>query len=177
MNTSKKQPSRKALNLVVDGVIFTGFLIATAPHFTGESIHEWLGLAFGAGIVTHLLLHWQWIVQTTKRIFSKLPRATRVNHALNILLFIAMVVIVFTGLMISKVAMPALGITLAGAGAWKSIHSLATDVAVAIVGLHVALHWQWVVNSLKRYIATPIADRVRALRSPRPVRQTLTPHA
>jgi hypothetical protein len=54
-------------NLIVDTAIFAGFLLATDPHATGQTIHEWLGLAFGAGILTHLLLHWKWIVSTIKR--------------------------------------------------------------------------------------------------------------
>lgn len=112
MDTQVKQvnkPNRSKVNLVVDIVIFVAFLIATAPHFTGIAIHEWLGLAFGAAIVTHLLLHWQWIVETTKRIFSKLPGKTRLNYALNILLFIDVTLIAFTGIMISKSALPTRG--------------------------------------------------------------------
>lgn len=112
MDTQVKQvnkPNRSKVNLVVDIVIFLAFLIATAPHFTGIAIHEWLGLAFGAAIVTHLLLHWQWIVETTKRIFSKLPGKTRLNYALNILLFIDVTLIAFTGIMISKSALPTRG--------------------------------------------------------------------
>ena len=54
-------------NLIVDTTIFTAFLFATDPRATGQSIHEWLGLALGAGIITHLLLHWKWIVNVMKR--------------------------------------------------------------------------------------------------------------
>ena len=54
-------------NLIVDATIFIGFLLATDPRATGQTIHEWLGVAFGAGILTHLLLHWKWIVSTIKR--------------------------------------------------------------------------------------------------------------
>jgi len=36
---------------------FLAFLVAMAPRFSGMAIHEWLGIAFGAAITTHLLLH------------------------------------------------------------------------------------------------------------------------
>jgi hypothetical protein len=67
MKQTKKQLNQTKINLAVDSGIFFGFLIAEAPHFTGMAVHEWLGIAFGAGIITHLLLHWQWIVKAIKR--------------------------------------------------------------------------------------------------------------
>jgi len=40
---------------------------------------------------------------------------------------------------------------------WRWLHNFATDAGVVIVGLHLALHWKWIVNALKRYIVLPIA--------------------
>ena len=72
------------INLLVDGTIFIGFLVAMAPRFSGLAVHEWLGIAFAAAIVTHLLLHWDWIVSVTARIFNKaLQQKQRINYALN----------------------------------------------------------------------------------------------
>jgi hypothetical protein len=61
------QPNRNKTNLIVDSAIFLAFLVAMAPRFSGMAIHEWLGIAFGAAIVTHVLLHWQWVVNMVKR--------------------------------------------------------------------------------------------------------------
>ena len=160
MNNQTNKPNRSKVNLMIDFVIFLGFLIGSAPHFTGMAIHEWLGLAFGAGIVTHLLLHWQWVVETSKRIFSKLPGKTRINYILNIALFIAVTLIAFTGVMISETALPALGITLSENHAWTMVHKLSADISVFLIGLHVALHWQWIVDAARRYIVAPISSRV-----------------
>ena len=96
-------------NLLVDTAIFAGFLLATDPHATGQTIHEWLGIAFGAAIITHLLLHWKWIVSVVRRFFSKLPGQVRINALLNSLLFIAMTLIIFSGIMISKVVLSTFG--------------------------------------------------------------------
>lgn len=59
MTQQKKQLNQTKVNLAIDGGIFAGFLVAEAPHFTGMAVHEWLGIAFGAAIMAHLLLHWQ----------------------------------------------------------------------------------------------------------------------
>lgn len=146
-------------NLLVDTTIFVGFLLATDPHATGQTVHEWLGVAFGAGIITHLLLHWKWIVSVVKRFFIRLPGQVRINAILNSLLFIAMTLIVFSGLMISKVVLSTFGLTGQHDGIWRVVHTTATNVALIIVALHVTLHWKWVVSTIKRYTWQPIVNR------------------
>jgi hypothetical protein len=146
-------------NLLVDAAIFVGFLLATDPHATGQTIHEWLGIAFGVGIITHLLLHWKWIVNVVRRFFTRLPGQVRINSILNSLLFIAMTLIIFSGVMISKVVLRTFGLTGQHDGIWRVVHSTATNIALIIVGLHVALHWKWIVSTIKRYTWQPIVNR------------------
>jgi cytochrome b len=146
-------------NLLVDTAIFGGFLLATDPHATGQAIHEWLGIAFGATIIVHLLLHWKWIVNVVRRFFSKLPGQVRINSLLNSVLFIAMTLIIFSGLMISKVVLSTFGLTSSHDAIWRWLHTSATNVALIIVGLHVALHWKWIVSTVKRYVWQPLFGR------------------
>lgn len=148
--------NRNKVNLAVDLGIFGAVLLALQPHLTGVAIHEWLGIAFGAAIVTHLLLHWQWIVEVTKRFFARTSWSARVNYILNSLLFIDVTIIIFTGLMISKAALPSLGLQVDQDFAWRALHGEASDLAVLLVGLHVALHWKWIANTVKRYVIAPL---------------------
>src|SRR5262245_22226883 len=98
MQRAQRQPNRNKVNLIVDSTIFIVLLVVMAPHFTGMAIHEWLGIAFGGSILTHLLLHWQWVVQVTKRFFGKVQWPARINYLLNALLFVDISIIIFTGL-------------------------------------------------------------------------------
>jgi hypothetical protein len=75
------------INLIFDTVIFLGFLVISNPHLTGNTIHEWLGVSFAATIITHLLLHWEWIMKVGKEFFRKLWHQSRLNFAVNILFF------------------------------------------------------------------------------------------
>lgn len=142
--------NRTMVNLAVDIGIFVAFLAATAPRLTGLAIHEWLSLAFGAAILTHLLLHWSWIVGVTRRFFGKVAWSARLNYVLNTLLFIAMTTVIVTGILISEVALPFIGISLERDRLWGSLHRLASDATVLLIGLHVALHWRWIVNATRR---------------------------
>lgn len=155
MQAQATKTNRNMTNLIVDIAIFVGFLVAMAPHFTGMAVHEWLGLAFGGAIVTHLLLHWQWLVEVTKRFFGKAQWSARINYLLNAALFIDLTAIIFTGVMISESALPALGINLDASG-WRGLHGTSANLFLPLIGLHVALHWQWIVNMLKRYVVTPL---------------------
>ena len=155
-----RKTSRTLINLLVDLAIFVAFLVAMDPRLTGIAVHEWLSIAFGAAIITHLLLHWDWLVATTKRFFGRLTAQARINYILNFLFFIAMTLVMFTGIMISEAALPLFGVTMEHSGPWRSLHTLSADATVIILGLHVALHWKWIVNSWTRYVWRPAVGMI-----------------
>lgn len=163
--TAQARPlSRNTTNLLLDTASFVAFLLVTAPHFTGMAIHEWLSIALGGALITHLLLHWSWLVAVTRRFFSAASWRARTNYLLNALLFVCFTVAIFTGLMISEVALPLFGIELGHDGLWEQLHRLASDACVILLGLHLALHWSWIVNTTRRLFTrrgarrTPRAD-------------------
>lgn len=164
MTLNRRPVNHTMVNLLLDISAFVAFLAVTSPKLTGLAIHEWLGLALGGALITHLLLHWSWLVGVTKRFFGKVSWGARVNYSLNTLLFVAFTTIIFTGVMISEVTMPLLGVSFAGSGLWHQLHKLATDAAVVLVGLHVAVHWRWIVSTTRRIFRRP--QPARALRSP-----------
>ncbi len=159
MQPERKQGNQNAVNLAVDLVIFLIFLVVEAPKFSGLPVHEWFGIAIGAGVLTHVLLHWSWVIEISKRFFGKAQAIARVNYVLNLLLFLAIVTIIFTGLMISETVMPLLGITVAQNGLWRGVHTAAANLFILLVALHVALHWQWFVNLLRRSRGAPEGAR------------------
>lgn len=159
MQTERTQPNRNIVNLAVDLAIFVAFLITTAPRFSGIAIHEWLSIAFGAAIVAHLLLHWQWVVQITRRLFAKVAWHSRLNYLLNWLLFLDITVLIFTGLMISEAALPLFGLRMLRGGAWLRLHRLSADMSVFLIGLHLALHWSWIVKMTQRLLPSALVPR------------------
>lgn len=138
--------------------MFAAFLVVANPHLTGNTIHEWLGVSLAAAIVTHLLLHWDWIIRVGKEFFTKFLHQSRLNFVVNTLFFIAMTGSFFSGLMISKDVMSVLGIQLDVSRSWRSIHTLLSDASVILLGIHFALHWKWVVSNIGRYILKPIGS-------------------
>lgn len=151
METTKRRLSPTAINYLVDIVIFLAFLVAMDPHSTGIAIHEWLSIAFAAAIITHLILHWSWLVGITRRLFGRVTGEARVNYLINWLFFVDMTIIMFTGILISEAVLPTLGLSVAQSFAWRRLHDLSANLALPILGLHVALHWRWIVNTTKNF--------------------------
>lgn len=150
-----KNRSQTKLKLVIDIGIFIGFLIAMDPHSSGIPIHEWLATSMLAVLVVHLLLSWDWIVQITRRFFSTVNLQTRINYILNLLLFIDGSLMMLSGFMISESLLPYLGIELPRNFAWRGLHDLSANLFLVLLGLHTALHWNWIVDNVKRYILRP----------------------
>ncbi len=55
--------------------------------------------------------------------------------------------------MISEVVLPLTGLAASDLGAWRQIHSFFAGVALAGVGLHVALNWDWIVGVLRKWVS------------------------
>ncbi|PKN93412.1 MAG: hypothetical protein CVU44_11045 [Chloroflexi bacterium HGW-Chloroflexi-6] len=87
---------------------------------------------------------------------------------MDLLFFVAMTGVMFSGLMISKDVLATLGIQLTEVSRnWKSIHSLTSDASLILLGIHFALHWKWIFTNLNRYVVSPIVNLFS-----RPVPQT-----
>lgn len=142
--------NQNQVKLLIDVLTFAAFLMAMDPVLTGIPVHEWLSLALAAVIVVHLLLNWNWIREITRRFFGSVTGRSRLNYFLNLLLLVDGTLLMFSGILISQAILPAFGISLPHVFFWRWLHSLTADLSVIILGLHLGLHWSWIVNCLKK---------------------------
>ena len=118
---------------------------------TGLSVHEWLALAAIGLILIHLLLSWTWIATSSRRLAAAHATRTRINYFLNACLFASATTVLFSGWMISEVAVPALGFSnAAGDFRWRHLHNQASTIVWLFAGLHLAINWNWFVAAAKR---------------------------
>lgn len=141
-------------NFAIDLVAFIGFLLALEPRLTGTTIHEWFTLALAGTLIIHLLIHWDWVINISKRFFAKPLHITRINYILAALIFLGFIVTITTGLMISESVMPLLGIH-AQSFAARRLHEMASDLTLFMVVVHFALHWDWIKNACYRIFVAP----------------------
>lgn len=126
------------------------FVVLMNPRvLDGLPFHEIAGLIIGVAILVHIGLNFRWVINTTKKILdSKLPGKTRFSYLLNILLLISMATVIITGILISRVVFPSLAIQVNHS--IRDLHSFSADSTLALVGLHIAVHWQWIMSICKR---------------------------
>jgi hypothetical protein len=139
-------------NLLIDLGLLAVFLLAMEPRLTDVPLHEWLSLAMAGAVVIHLLLHWDWIAGVLLRYFKKLFHTSRLQFAVDIILFVAFNVLMVSGIVISKSILPLLGIQLPESFGWKTIHSASANATLLLLVVHTGLNWKWIVTNLKKYL-------------------------
>jgi hypothetical protein len=151
-NPAKPAPWRLKISLWLDVTLLVSICALPAVPFTGLAIHEWLGLAVVGMVLAHLLLSWTWIASVSRRFFAAQSARTRINYLLNLSLFAAVTADVFSGILISQQAIPAL----AGKAApdmdwrWEGLHSRFTLAVLILSGFHLAINWDWVLAARQK---------------------------
>jgi Domain of unknown function (DUF4405) len=143
--------AKTRLDFWLDGGILVGYIFAYCFGFTGDVVHEWLGLAIGLAFVVHLTLHWDWVLRTTCKLLR--PRGQdKLIYAVNLALLLAMTLCIASGIMISRAALPEMGLFLNTNIFWNRLHILTAEITLYLVPVHVGLRWRWIVAVGRRLL-------------------------
>jgi hypothetical protein len=147
--------SANQINWVIDLVAFVMFFLIVAPQSTGIPVHEWLSVVFVGTFVVHIVAHWQWVVEISKRFLKKLQGENRFNYLWDAFAFLVMTTAIMSGFLISQAVLPTLGMPLIADPFWVRLHDLSANLSLLLLAIHLALHWQWIVNAFNRYVRKP----------------------
>jgi hypothetical protein len=123
---------------------------------TWDNLHTWTGVVMIAAALIHLVIHWKWVVNMTRRMFNELtghsfsmnPRG-RWNLILNLVVALSFILTAASGIYFlffstqGRTAGPQILLTSA---AWDLLHTWAGTILIASAIVHFAIHWRWVVN-------------------------------
>jgi len=115
-------------------------------RFTGLVLHEWLGLMVVGMVLAHLLFAWSWISSHSRRLFALKSIRAYINYFVNLSLFAAVTAVIYSGILISQKAIPALtGLQAAPEMDWRwdSLHNQFSAFVIMLVGFHLAINWEW----------------------------------
>lgn len=144
--------SKTKFQMYLDMGLFVSLFLVNMPQFTGIALHEWLSFVFIPVILAHVVLDWKWIVNVTKRFVKNLKGELRFNYILDIALFILMVTVIFSGILISEEALPFFGFTIVINAFWVDLHAASANFLMITMGIHLAMHWKWIVSTTNRYL-------------------------
>jgi uncharacterized protein DUF4405 len=152
LSRRRRVAARTRFDFWFDLTLLLGFTLAYSYGYTGDILHEWLGLALAAAMLVHLTLHWDWVVRTTKRLVS--PRGhDKVIWAVNLALVLAMTLCIASGFLISRTVLPDVGLFPFGGPFWSRLHSLTAEITLVLVPVHLALRWRWLLAVGRRLLA------------------------
>ena len=125
------------------------FLLLMDPRsFYGLSFHEWGGLIIVLFFFLHKFVNWGWIKKVTISFFRKTPGKARLNYVLDILLLAGLTLITLSGLAISR-TIDFSWLNLGGSHIfWRVMHTSSSLLVLALFGIHLGLHWKWVLQRL-----------------------------
>ncbi len=152
MQNPNKKFSQTQFKLFLDLLVFALFVAINIPGATGITGHEWFSFIFALPFLIHLTLNWKWVISVFSRLFQKLPGETRFNQVWDSILFLLMVFVSFSGVMLSESVLPALGIRLTIDPFWRSLHTSMANLLLLMFGVHLMMHWKWIVSNFNRYI-------------------------
>lgn len=151
MKNSNQNSSKASKTRVILDLFFFILMIAVLiPQSTGIDIHEWLSFLILIPFFLHLMINWNWIAINTKKLFKKQLRKTKFDYFFNWILYIDMLLVTVSGIVISESALPAIGITFNINQFWTIIHNASATLFIVLLGIHLALHWKWIVTTLQK---------------------------
>jgi hypothetical protein len=115
--------------------------------------HEWLGITLAALFAVHNIINLKFYTS----LFSGRYSARRIAAtAVNIFLVLDIAVLASVGLMQSKSVLSFLH--LPGAMQLRVIHTTAAYWLIPLIGAHIGLHWETLMNSFRKIIKTKDGD-------------------
>lgn len=137
-------------DIAIDLAALALYLIVANPALTGISIHEWLGLALLALFLVHASLHVDWAHEALKTAATRPTWVRTGNLALDVLIFVAFMVVVVSGLLISGAVLPAFGLYAQGYYFWDPLHAMSAKALLALLLVHVVVHWRWLTGMFRK---------------------------
>jgi cytochrome b561 len=146
---------------------FTGnyYDVFGLPRYVWIDIHNWASVILLGIIILHIVMHWNWVIETLKRAksyFNGPVRKAGEQFIASITLFVLFIADCFSGfvvwLILPRGALDYYNM-LSGAGrtfwglqrnTWVDIHVWLATLILAVVIIHIVLNWRWIANVSKK---------------------------
>ena len=148
--------NRKFIIKIIIDVCLTACLLFLMPYsLLGETLHEWLGIAMFVLFVIHHVLNRKWMAAVTKGTY------TAFRMVQTIIVFVMLVLMLgsmASGVLLSNHIFRAIrivGISMAA----RQVHMFCAYAGLAVMSVHLGLHWNMVVNMTGKLFLHPSAKQ------------------
>lgn len=139
---------KMALKISIDLAMTLLLLCQMAYLLIGEIVHEWMGTAMFLLFLLHQILNIKWYQNLFKGKFTVLRVLQTV---INILVFLCMIGLMFSGIMMSREVFTFLPIE-RGMGFARILHMLTAYWGFIFMSMHLGLHWGMLMGIVKKIV-------------------------
>jgi hypothetical protein len=138
------------IKFCLDCLLLPAFLLLMDPRsFYGLTFHEWAGLLIGGFFIIHILTSWDFVRAVTLGFFGSVKNRPRINYVVDLLLLVCMFLAIVSGLPIAHtIDFSWMGFSRGSMFYWRTLHTTASMLALLALGVHLGLHWNWVLARL-----------------------------
>ena len=136
---------KKMIKISVDIIMTLLFFLLTAYHWTGDTIHEYLGFSLFVFFIAHHILNFNWY----KNLFKGKYSFNRfLNTFINTMLFLCMLGLMISGIMFSRKVL--FFLNLGGGGMFnRRLHMLSASWGFIFISAHIGMHWGMFTSMMK----------------------------
>jgi hypothetical protein len=135
---------------IIDAIAALVYLIAANPAITGLLVHEWVSLGVLFVFIVHVAQHYDWVAENFKRMWQHPSFATTGNLILDIVTVVAFMAVTVSGIMVSRHILPLFGFVAPGYFFWNPVHAISAKLLLALLIVHVVVHFKWFVALLPK---------------------------
>ena len=145
--------ARLGVKIALDIVMMLALVLLYKAKVLTLTYHEVMGLAILGLFLIHCLVNRSWIVSVGKRLFSpQTPTRTKVSYWLAIALAVVFILIVLSGVFISKILFKGIsGGGHSGSAVWRNMHLFCSALSIILVGMHVGLYWDKIAGFFRKH--------------------------
>lgn len=148
--------------LAVDILMTVLLLLLMGYQFWGEAAHEWIGAGILALFIAHHLLNLNW----HKSIFKEKYTVFRtLSLYVDVLILVVMLAQMYSGIVMSRYVFSFLQIK-GGMSFARRFHILGSYWGFLLMSLHLGLHWNMIIDMLRKNISFLKSSKVSKVLSP-----------
>ncbi len=144
--------------IALDIIMFVALIFLYKAKVLTLTYHEVMGLGIALFFLVHCLFNRTWIVDTGKKLFSKsTPARTKFGYWITILLVIDFLLIIVSGIFISKIIFrdAISSLNLGDTSIFRNIHLFCSVLSLILIGIHVGIYWPMVKGFFAKRINLP----------------------
>lgn len=149
---------KNIIKIILDIAMVILFITFFNKNLISFKFHIRSGCIFGVLILVHMFLNRKWIVNVSKRLFDKkIKLRMKISYIISMFLLVTIFSIIVSGVLMMKAS------TYDRLMFWKMLHFGSSYLSIALIGIHIGIYWNFVMNMFKKVFKIEASKKIGKL--------------